>query len=90
MTTASVRAFLSREMTARNKLGAWLMILTCPCHVVMVIFLLGGTAIGGVLAAFRAWVFLGFTLAFLVGLYLMVRKHVPDCGTDACGIDDRR
>jgi len=84
MMPASIRAVLFREMTPRNKFGAWLMILTCPCHVVMVIFLLGGTAIGGVLAAFRAWVFLAFSLAFLLGLWLMVRKHVPACETDAC------
>jgi hypothetical protein len=84
MTTASIRAFLLREMSPRNKFGAILMILTCPCHVVMLVFLLGGTAIGGVLAAFRAWVFLGFSLAFLLGLWLMVRRHVPACDTDAC------
>ena len=84
MTTASIRAILFREMTPRNKFGAWLMILTCPCHVVMIIFLLGGTAIGGVLAAFRAWVFLAFSLAFLLGLWLTVRKHVAACETDAC------
>jgi len=85
MTTASIRTFLFREMSPRNKLGAWLMILTCPCHVVTIIFLLGGTAIGGVLAAFRAWVFLAFSLAFLLGLYLMVRKHVPN----SCSVDGR-
>ena len=84
MTTASIRAFLLRDMSGRNKLGAWLMILTCPCHVAMILFFLGGTAIGGVLAAFRAWVFLAFSLAFLAGLWLMVRKHVPACDTDAC------
>jgi len=84
MTTASIRAFLFREMSPRNKFGALLMILTCPCHVVTILFLLGGTAIGGILAAFRAWVFLGFSLAFILGLYLMVRRHVPACETDAC------
>lgn len=84
MSNASIRSFLFREMTPRNKFGAWLMILTCPCHVVAIIFALGGTAIGGVLAAFRAWVFLAFSLAFLLGLWLMVRKHVPACETDAC------
>ena len=85
MTTASIRAFLFREMGPRNKFGAWLMILTCPCHVVTIIFLLGGTAIGGVLAAFRAWVFLAFSLAFLLGLWLMVRKQAPACDTERCG-----
>jgi hypothetical protein len=51
-------------MTRENKAGAILVMLTCPCHAVMLIFLLGGTAIGSVLAAFRAWVYLGFTLLF--------------------------
>ena len=77
-------------MTPRNKFGAWLMILTCPCHVAMLVFVLGGTAIGGVLAAFKAWVFLAFSLAFLLGLWLMVRKHVPDCDTESCGLKYRK
>lgn len=79
MTFGSIRAFLLRDMSPRNKLGAWLMVLTCPCHVVMIVFVLGGTALGGVLAAFRAWLFLAFSLAFLVGLWLMVRRHVTAC-----------
>jgi len=79
MTTGSIRGFLFREMSPRNKLGAWLMILTCPCHVVMLVFLLGGTAIGGILVAFRAWLFLAFSMAFLVGLWLMVRRRAPAC-----------
>ena len=69
-------------MTRENKAGAILVMLTCPCHAVMLIFVLGGTAI--VLAAFRAWVYLGFTLLFLLGLYLMVRKRAPACDTDIC------
>jgi hypothetical protein len=73
MTVQSVRAFLLREMSRENKAGALLMMLTCPCHAVMLLFLLGGTAIGSVLAVFRAWIYLGFTVLFLVGLYLMVR-----------------
>ncbi len=84
MTTGSIRAFLFREMTPQNKLGAWLFMLTCPCHVVMILFLLGGTVIGGVLAAYRAWLFLAFSLASLIGLYLMVRSRVPACETDSC------
>ena len=84
MTIADVRAFLGREMSGRNKAGAILAILTCPCHAVMILFLLGGTAVGGVLAAFRAWLYLAFTAFFLVGLWLMIRKSVPACDTDAC------
>ena len=71
-------------MTRENKAGAILVMLTCPCHAVMLIFVLGGTAIGSVLAAFRAWVYLGFTLLFLLGLYFMVRKRAPACDSDIC------
>lgn len=84
MSTTSIGAFLRREMSRENKVGAILVMLTCPCHAVMLIFLLGGTAIGSMLAAFRAWVYLAFTLAFLVGLYFMVRRSTPPCDTDAC------
>ena len=79
---ASIRAVLRREMTRRNKVGALLAILTCPCHVVMILFLLAGTAVGTWLAAVRAWLFLGFTLLFLGGLWLMFRPDSATC--DSC------
>jgi mercuric ion transport protein len=79
---ASIRAVLRREMTRRNKVGALLAILTCPCHVVMILFLLAGTALGTWLAAIRAWLFLGFTLLFLGGLWLMFRPDSTTC--DPC------
>ena len=81
---ASIRRTLGREMTPRNKAGAILAILTCPCHVVMLVFLLAGTAAGAWLAAIRAWLFLAFTLLFLAGLWLMVRPDRKSCDTDAC------
>ena len=72
-------------MTARNKAGAILAILTCPCHVVMLVFVLAGTAAGAWLAAIREWLYLVFTLLFLTGLWLMFRPHRRACDTDACG-----
>ena len=33
-------------MSGRNKLGALLAILTCPCHIVMLGFVLTGTVVG--------------------------------------------
>jgi mercuric ion transport protein len=84
---AAIRQTLRREMTARNKAGAILAILTCPCHVVMLVFLLGGTAAGAVLAAVRAWLLLLFTGLFLVGLWLMIRPDKKSCDTDACRPD---
>jgi len=50
----------------------------------MIIFVLSGTAIGTWLAAMRAYVFLVFTLLFLLGLWLMIRRSVEPCDTDAC------
>ena len=76
-----LRGALRRELTGRNKLGAWLAILTCPCHVVMLGFVATGTAIGTWLLAVRAYVILVFSLLFLLGLWLMIR---PD---PACRID---
>lgn len=81
---ASLRAALRREMTPRNKAGAVLAVLTCPCHVVMVVFLLAGTAVGTWLAAVRAYLILVFALLFLLGVYLMIRPDPTACTTDAC------
>lgn len=84
---ASLRAVMRREMTPRNKAGALLAVLTCPCHIVVVVFLLAGTAVGTWLAAVRAYLIMGFALLFLVGLYLMIRPDPNACATDACRVD---
>lgn len=81
---ASLRAALGREMSPRNKAGAVLAVLTCPCHIVVVVFLLAGTALGTWLAAVRAYLIMVFALLFLFGLYLMVRPDPNACSTDAC------
>ena len=80
----TLRATLRREMTPRNKAGAILVMLTCPCHAVMLVFLLAGTALGSWLAAMRSYLILAFTLLFLYGLWLMIRRDPKDCTTDAC------
>ena len=84
---ATLREALYREMSRENKLGAILVMLTCPCHAVMLLFVLGGTAIGTWLAAVRAYLYLAFTLAFLFGLWLMIRRTVPSCADNACRTD---
>jgi len=76
-----LRGALRREMSGRNKLGALLAVLTCPCHVVMLGFVLTGTAVGTWLIAVRAYVLLVFSLLFLLGLWLMVRPD-PSCRID--------
>ena len=80
----TLRDALLRQMTPQNKLGAIVVMLTCPCHAVMLVFVLAGTAIGSWLAAVRAYLYLAFTLAFLVGLWLMIRRGTTPCADDAC------
>jgi hypothetical protein len=53
----------------------------------MLIFVLAGTALGSWLAAVREYLYLAFTLAFLVGLWLMIRRGVTPCAEDACRRD---
>jgi len=84
---ATLREALFREMSPQNKIGALLVMLTCPCHAVMLVFVLGGTAIGTWLAAVRAYLYLAFTLAFLFGLWLMVRRSMKPCTDEVCRTD---
>lgn len=75
----SVRAVLRQEMTPRNKAGALLAVCTCPCHAAMLVIVLAGTAVGSWLAAIQAYLYVGFTIIFAVGLWLMVRRSAPAC-----------
>ena len=81
---ATLREILRREMTPRNKAGAIVAMLTCPCHAAMLLFVLAGTGAGTWLAARQAYLYLVFTLAFLVGLWLMVRRSSAACTSEAC------
>jgi hypothetical protein len=71
-----------RPVSRRNRLGALLAILTCPCHVGVAIILLSGTAVGGWLVAQRAWLYVLFTLLFVGGLVLLFRRD--DAACDRC------
>jgi hypothetical protein len=71
-----------RPVTRRNRLGALVAILTCPCHVGVAIILLSGTALGGWLAAQRLWLYAIFTAAFVGGLVLLFRPDSSAC--DRC------
>ena len=68
-----------RPVSRSNRLGALVAILTCPCHVGVAIILLSGTAIGGWLASQRAWLYMLFTILFVVGLVLLFRRDPADC-----------
>jgi hypothetical protein len=71
-----------RPVSRRNRAGALLAILTCPCHVGVATILLGGTAVGGWLAAQQAWLYLLFAVLFVGGLALLFRRDATGC--DRC------
>jgi cytochrome c biogenesis protein CcdA len=75
----TLRAVLRQEMTPRNKAGALLAVLTCPCHAGMLVIVLAGTAVGSWLAAIQAYLYVGLTIVFALGLWLMVRRSAPAC-----------
>jgi MFS family permease len=83
---SSIRQWITeveqRPVSRRNRLGALIAILTCPCHVGVAIILLSGTAVGGWLAAQRAWLYVLFTLLFVGGLVLLFRRDAAAC--DRC------
>jgi MFS family permease len=87
LVVSSIRRWLAeveqRPVSRRNRLGALVAILTCPCHVGVAIILLSGTAVGGWLAAQRAWLYVLFTILFVGGLLLLFRRDPADC--DRCG-----
>ena len=72
----------NRPLSRRNRAGAILAMLTCPCHVGVAMILMSGTAVGGWLAAERAWLYALFTLLFAAGLAIFVRPHREAC--DRC------
>jgi hypothetical protein len=78
-------ARINRPLSRRNRAGAIVAMLTCPCHVGVATILLSGTAVGGWLAAQRAWMYVLFTALFAVGLAIFVR---PD--REACALSPPR
>ena len=81
---SATRAWLSRiearPLTRRNRLGAMVAMLTCPCHLGVAIILLSGTAVGGWLASQRAWGWTRlFTVAFVSGLVALFRRVPQTC-----------
>ena len=70
---------INRPLSRRNRAGAMLAMLTCPCHVGVAMILLSGTAVGGWLAAERAWMYALFTLLFAAGLAVFLRSDRDVC-----------
>lgn len=71
-----------RPVTRRNRRGAWLAILTCPCHATAILILTSGTALGGTLAAYSGWLYGALAAAFVTGLWLLFRRDPAAC--DRC------
>lgn len=68
-----------RPVTRRNRVGVWLAVLTCPCHVGWLIVLTAGTALGATLAAWGAWLYGLFGAAFVASLWLLFRRDASSC-----------
>ena len=62
-----------RELTFKNKAGAYLAMLTCPCHVVMLLFLTGGTVVGTWLGTYNKWLYAVAAVLFVFGVWTMFR-----------------
>jgi MFS family permease len=77
-----LRKLEERPVTRGNRRGALIALLTCPCHGAAILFLLSGTALGGVLAAYSGWLYGALTAAFLAGLWLLFRRDPAAC--DRC------
>ena len=70
---------LNRPLSRRNRAGAVVAMLTGPCHVGVAGILCSGTALGGWLAAERAWMYVLFTVLFALGLVIFVRPDRNAC-----------
>jgi MerE protein len=73
---------LNRPLSRRNRVGAVVAMLTCPCHVGVAVILCSGTAIGGWLSAEQAWMYVLFTALFSIGLVMFARSDRDAC--DRC------
>ena len=67
----SFRQAMSRELTLRNKAGAFLAMATCPCHVVMLLFLTAGTVVGTWLGAYNDLLYGLAAVLFVYGVWTM-------------------
>jgi hypothetical protein len=69
----------NQPLTRRNRVGALVALLTCPCHLGVAIILLSGTAVGAWLASQREWLYMLFTAAFATGLVTLFRRVPQTC-----------
>ena len=65
------RQAMNRELTVWNKAGAYIAMLTCPCHVVMLLFLTGGTVVGAWLGRYNHFLYAVAAMLFIFGVWTM-------------------
>lgn len=65
------------EASSRKPLKAYLLlglaVITCPCHLPLLLAVLAGTALAGSLSQYFGLAFLGLTVIFVPALYLGLR-----------------
>jgi hypothetical protein len=81
--TSLLHDLAARPLTHRNRFGAWLAMLTCPCHAVALLYLGIGTTWGATLFAYREWMFGALGAAFVAGLWLLFRPTTHVCALPA-------
>jgi len=62
---------LTREVTTRNKLGAYLAMLTCPCHIPMLLALSAGTVVGTWLGRYNHLLYAVAAGLFVYGVWTL-------------------
>ncbi|OHX41350.1 hypothetical protein [Cytobacillus oceanisediminis] len=68
------------------KSSGWFLValVTCPCHLFLLIPLLAGTALGSYFTEFRAVTYIILALLFVFSLYMGWRKMFPETKKDDC------
>lgn len=68
-----------------KKLG-WgiIAVLTCPCHLVLIVPLLAGTAFGAYIAVHQKIVGLIFGILFVISLYMMFKRKNKQDSSKNC------
>jgi hypothetical protein len=64
---------MNRELSDRNKSGAYLAMLTCPCHVTMLLFLSAGTVVGTWLGRYNSLLYAVAAGLFVFGVWTMFK-----------------
>lgn len=67
------RKAMNRELTSQNKAGAYVAMLTCPCHVGVLLLLTAGTVVGTWLGRYNQLLYTVAAVLFVLGVWTMFR-----------------